>query len=115
MNRVSNSGQVTQTPVTSLDWRAISSAIPKGTPTGGFVKRTPTDLANATNSSYFKGFVFIGKNNIELNTTKGILLNQVCLSLTIANKSKQRYQSTTKGDPKMKFGNFFSKVSVPLS
>lgn len=64
-------GPPNQAPVTGLDWRSISSTIPKGIPNGGFVTRTPADLAIATNSKKFKGFVFVGNSNVELSSTKG--------------------------------------------
>lgn len=60
-----------QPSVTRQDWRVIVSAIPKGTPSGIFLIQSSEEFKNATNSSYLKGFIFIGNSTLELSTTKG--------------------------------------------
>lgn len=49
----------------------MGSAVPKGSPSGGFLIKDPTELATATNSTHFRGFVFVGNGTVELSTTKG--------------------------------------------
>lgn len=71
VRRSTTGGNPIQASVTRQDWRAIVSAIPKGTPSGIFTIQSSEEFKNATNSSYFKGFTFIGNSTLELSTTKG--------------------------------------------
>ena len=71
LRRTATGGNPIQASVTRQDWRAIVSAIPKGTPSGIFTIQSSEEIKNATNSSHFKGFTFIGNSTLELSTTKG--------------------------------------------
>lgn len=71
VRRSATGGNPIQASVTRQDWRAIVSAIPKGTPSGIFTIQSSEELKNATNSSCFKGFMFIGNSTLELSNTKG--------------------------------------------
>lgn len=63
--------QPAQTSITNLGWRSSVSAIPKGSVKGGFLIKDPAQLKSATDSTHFKGFVFVGNEAVELGTTKG--------------------------------------------
>lgn len=71
VRRSMTGGNPIQPSVTRQDWRVIVSAIPKGTPSGIFILQSSEEFKNATNSSYLKGFIFIGNSTLELSTTKG--------------------------------------------
>lgn len=69
--RLSGDARATQAPVTTLGWRSSVSAIPKGSHSGGFLIKNPTELEAAANATRLKGFIFVGNETVELGTTKG--------------------------------------------
>ncbi|KAL8672387.1 MAG: hypothetical protein Q9168_003160 [Polycauliona sp. 1 TL-2023] len=57
-------------PITRQGWRALSSAMPVGKVQGNFLVKSNAEFPGKTNSKHLAGYTFVGKDNVEVATTK---------------------------------------------
>ncbi|KAL8999544.1 MAG: hypothetical protein Q9169_001632 [Polycauliona sp. 2 TL-2023] len=57
-------------PITRQGWRALSSAMPVGKVQGNFLVKSNAEFPGKTNSKHLAGYTFVGRDNVEVATTK---------------------------------------------
>ncbi|KAL8647878.1 MAG: hypothetical protein Q9226_006247 [Calogaya cf. arnoldii] len=57
-------------PITRQGWRALSSAMPVAKVQGNFLVKSNAEFPGKTNSKHLAGYTFVGKDNVEVATTK---------------------------------------------
>ncbi|KAI4272610.1 MAG: hypothetical protein L6R38_006561 [Xanthoria sp. 2 TBL-2021] len=57
-------------PITRQGWRALSSAMPVGKVQGNFLVKSNAEFPGKTNSKHLAGYTFVGRDSIEVATTK---------------------------------------------
>ena len=62
-----------QIPAGRSDGKALAAAVPAGAVHGRFFIKSSAELSSAADSTEFKPFVFVGNNEIEVDTTKTTL------------------------------------------
>ncbi|KAL8725558.1 MAG: hypothetical protein Q9166_007281 [cf. Caloplaca sp. 2 TL-2023] len=57
-------------PITRQGWRSLSAAMPISKVQGNFVVKSNSEFPVKTNSKHLAGFTFVGRDNVEVATTK---------------------------------------------
>ncbi|KAL9035645.1 MAG: hypothetical protein Q9180_004752, partial [Flavoplaca navasiana] len=57
-------------PITRQGWRALSSAMPISKVQGNFLVKSNAEFPGKTNSKHLTGYTFVGKDSVEVATTK---------------------------------------------
>ncbi|KAL8895989.1 MAG: hypothetical protein Q9192_003331 [Flavoplaca navasiana] len=70
VRRPSNYAVPPPQPITRQGWRALSSAMPISKVQGNFLVKSNAEFPGKTNSKHLTGYTFVGKDSVEVATTK---------------------------------------------